>query len=298
MNSSASTAESATAPAVHLTLLSSMLGWEFERALERHVELGLRVLDLKDGLWGNKIETLPEPLAEKAAGLIAAAGLHVECLSSSIGWSPLVDGREVYLARYEAPFAQLLRVIPILRPRTVRLLAPPRPADRSASETLEAFPWIGAIFADWCERIRTAGSEPVVENEAHGCLLAEPSDFHAFANAIGGAAHVSFILDAQNLWQCGGVAPSVLTVHELAPLLGGLHLKGGRAGADGRLDEASSLADATWPVVDVVRAALGLGVLHSICLNPSHGRRPPDHDGGEITLRDIAFLRSHFPTLQ
>ncbi len=295
---SAALPEPFLAPAVHLTLLSSMLGGDFERVVERHVELGLHVLDLKDGLWGHKIEALPEPLAEKAAALISAAGLRVECLSSSIGWSALVDGRETYLARHEEAFAQLLRVVPLLRPRTVRLLAPPRSADRSAIETLAAFPWIGAVFADWCGRIRAAGSAPIIENEAHGCLLAEPADFHAFADAIGRDAGASFILDAQNLWQCRGTAPSVRMVRDLAPLLGGLHLKGGRAGADGRLDEASSLADATWPVLDVVRAALDLGVLRSLCLNPSHGRRPPGYDGGEITLRDIIFLRAHIPSLQ
>jgi hypothetical protein len=285
-------------PAVHLTMLSSMAGGEFERAVARHCELGIRVLDLKDGLWGHNVETIPEALAEKASSLIANSALRVECLSSSIGWSALDEGRENYLARHEPAFQHLLRIVPILRPRTVRLLAPPRPNGSSAAQTLANFPWIGAVFGDWIDRIRAAGAQAVIENEAHGCILADPADFHTFAHAIGRDVRATFILDAQNLWQCSGSAPSVAAVRDLAPLLGGLHLKGGRAGADGYLAEASALADASWPVTDVVRAALDLGVLHSICLNPSHGRRAPEFNGWETTLRDLAFLRTHFPILQ
>ena len=48
---------------------------------------------------------------------------------------------------------------------------------------------------------------------------------------------------------------------ELRDLIGYLHFKGGQAGADGKLAWASSLAEASWPVADIVRRAVADGTV-------------------------------------
>jgi hypothetical protein len=76
-----------------------------------------------------------------------------------------------------------------------------------------------------------------------------------------------------------------------------LHLKGGQAGPDGNLEFASSLADATWPVIDIVRAAIGEGGIKVVCLNPSHGKRAAGYDTFAIARDDAHFLRINDPRI-
>jgi hypothetical protein len=78
----------------------------------------------------------------------------------------------------------------------------------------------------------------------------------------------------------------------LRPLIGCVHLKGGRTEGNGRaLVHASALEDASWAVADIMRAVVADGVSPIICLNPSHGKTPPGWKLADITQRDIAFLR-------
>jgi hypothetical protein len=98
------------------------------------------------------------------------------------------------------------------------------------------------------------------------------------------------------MWQMG-TFPTVSACEEMRPLAASLHLKGGRSGPDGRLAEASSLREASWPVLPVLHKMLTDGRIESICLNPSHGARSGDYDIWQVALDDLAFLREHFPTL-
>ncbi len=45
--------------ATRLTMLNSMAGEDFAAALDRHVAWGIRDLDLRDGIYGHWLKTLP-----------------------------------------------------------------------------------------------------------------------------------------------------------------------------------------------------------------------------------------------
>jgi len=60
----------------------------------------------------------------------------------------------------------------------------------------------------------------------------------------------------------------------------------------GDLKYASSLEDASWPVIDIVKAVIKDGISPVICLNPSHGKRRPGFI--DNPLKDIDFLRKNF----
>jgi hypothetical protein len=96
----------------------------------------------------------------------------------------------------------------------------------------------------------------------------------------------------QNLWQ-NGTFPTLEVYHQLRPLMGALHLKGGRADEAGNLLWVAPLEEASWPVLEIVRAVIADGVAPFICLNPSHGQRPAGYDDWQVAQRDIEFLRRH-----
>ncbi|MBC8101055.1 MAG: hypothetical protein H7Z41_00525, partial [Cytophagales bacterium] len=111
---------------VQLTLLSSILGGDFPLALERQKGIGIRYLDLKDGLWGKTIEQLNEEEAACAAALLEESGLQVHCFSTSVGHTPLEPGTDenAFRARHEPALGNAIHVARTLRPQVIRLLAP------------------------------------------------------------------------------------------------------------------------------------------------------------------------------
>ena len=68
-------------------MLNNMAGPDFPVALDRHAALGLRLVDLKDGLWGQKVEDLNDEQSTRAATLIGERNLEVHCLSTALGWA-------------------------------------------------------------------------------------------------------------------------------------------------------------------------------------------------------------------
>lgn len=286
--------EMARAP-VYLTLLSTILGPDFPTALERQRAVGIRFLDLKDGLWGKTIEQLDEDETERAASLITVAELQVHCFSTSVGLSTLEPNTDeaTFRARHEQLLRNALRVAHTLRPQMIRLLPPhlsPMPGELAIERLFREFPWAIGVYQEWIDTIIRAGFGVLIENEARGCLLGSVADILQFFAALN-RPDVRYTWDVQNLWQ-SGTFPSREVYQQLRPLMGALHLKGGRAGEDGfTLAWASSLEDASWPVLEIVRAVVADGTTPYICLNPSHGQRPPGWYMREIAQRDMAFLR-------
>lgn len=282
---------------MQLTMLNTMAGADFELAARRHAELGLKWLDLKDGLWGETINDLRLDNAQRVIEIARAHGLKVHCLSSSVGYSNLADGEDAFREKHLPTLEHVLRVANILQPQVVRLLGatllPQSPAEsvmpRSAMPRVEhEFPWVFTAYRQMIERVRDAGFAVGIENEVHGCILATPGDVWRFFERVGGSAY--FIYDVQNLWQMG-TFPSLEVYRQLRPIMGGLHLKGGRS-EDGRtLKWAADLEEASWPVVDIVRAAVADGVAPVVCLNPSHGQKQEGYDVWDVAQRDVAFLR-------
>lgn len=297
---------STTLPAtrtVHVTLLGSMAGSDFPSALRKQASLGLKLLDLKDGLWGRRVEELDAQQAEDIAALVQAEGMAVDCLSTSIGCLSFKHGmsEEAFRAACDPLVANIVRTAGTLRPRMVRLLLPshlPRAEGETSFAALRrSAPWVITAYREWMDRIVETGTTPVLENEAHGCVFATPDDIQAFFAALERPA-ARYIWDVQNLWQMG-VFPSLASYARLQPLMASLHLKGGRADSPGGpLVTAAALEDASWPVRDIVGAVLADGVVPVICLNPSHGAKPPGWDLWATAIRDLEFLRKHFPTIQ
>lgn len=290
---------------MQLTMLNSMAGPDFPVALDRHVALGLRLVDLKDGLWGQKVEDLNDEQTVRAAALIDERGLEVHCLSTALGWVDANLGEAAWRTGQEKLLQRVLQVAAILRPRYVRMLAvragtAEKPVRWSYSETVTAHPWLPAAYAGMVRQINAAGFAACIENEAKYCALATPEDVVAFFAALrplvsGGVC--DYIWDVQNMWQMG-TFPTLAGLQILRPYLRLLHLKGGRADAHGVLTEASGLRTASWPVRPILEEIRRAGTVGVICLNPSHGKRPAEYDVWRMVQDDIAYLRESLPGLE
>lgn len=284
---------------MQLTMLNSMAGADFELAARRHAELGLKWLDLKDELCGQSINELSFENAHRVNAIASANGLKVHCLSSSVGYSNLAEGEVAFREKHLATLDHVLQVAQILQPQVVRLLGatlfPASPGKAPLLGVEREFPWVFEVYRQMIDRIRTSGFAVGIENEVHGCILASVADIQRFFELTSPDGAAYFIYDVQNLWQMG-TFPTLEVYHQLKPLMGGLHLKGGRTkdgdAEDGRaLYWASPLTEASWPVVDFMRAVASDGVAPVICLNPSHGQKPEDYDLWDVAQRDIKFLR-------
>ena len=292
-------------PRIQLTMLNNMAGSDWEQALARHVALGLKWLDLKDSLFGQTINDLSRENAQRIAEQAHSHGLKIHCLSSSIGYSFLSDGEAAFRTRHLSTLDHVLRIAEVLQPQAIRLLgaklaALPPPPNESAMEVVaRQYPWVFSVYGEMIARIRAAGFMVGIENEVDGCILASAPDILAFFERADPDRKAYFIYDVQNLWQMG-VFPSVETYRRLKPLIGGFHLKGGQSNGGGHtLHRASALEDASWPVREIVRAAIDDRVAPVICLNPSHGQRPPDgYSVWETAQRDVAFLRRNFSEVE
>lgn len=290
---------------MQLTMLNSMAGPDFPVALDRQVALGLRLVDLKDGLWGQKVEDLNDEQSARAAALFAERNLEVHCLSTALGWADVNLGERAWRAGQEPLLQRVLQVALILRPRYVRVLAvrigtAEKPAGWSYDETVAAHPWLLTAYADLVRRINAAGFAACIENESRHCALARPEDVVAFFTALRPLVKdgvCDYIWDVQNMWQMG-TFPTLAGLQVLRPYLRLLHLKGGRADAHGVLTEASALRTASWPVLQILEEVRRAGAVGVICLNPSHGKRQPDYDIWRVAQDDIAFLRESLPGLE
>ena len=93
------------------------------------------------------------------------------------------------------------------------------------------------------------------------------------------------------MWQMG-TFPSLAVYKELKPLIGYLHLKGGRSVGNGRdLVWASPLEEASWPVAKIVRSVLRDGISPVICLNMSHGKIARGYDRKRVVGQDLCYVR-------
>ena len=151
------------------------------------------------------------------------------------------------------------------------------------------FPWVMGVYRDWGDEIAASGFGILIENETRGCLLGSVADVQSFFAILDRPA-ARYTWDVQNLWQ-SGTFPSLEVYRQLQPLIGAVHLKGGRRDDDQTLKWAAPLDEASWPVLEIVRAIIADGVAAFICLNPSHGHKPPGWNDWEVAQREVAWLR-------
>ena len=285
----------------HLTILNSMAGSDFAQALDHHVAWGLKYVDLKDAVFGKSIAALTDAEAQTAAQMIAERGLTVYCLSSTLLSGDIEMGEAAFRQQEIQPLDRLLSVAHILQPHFIRLLAA-RSSRRAefadcADYLSQHHPWVWDCYREAAGRLYDAGFHPTIENEAHQCLFSNPNEIVHFFEVLDRHGQVSLIWDVQNLWQMG-TFPSLEVYQQLKPLLGYYHVKGGCTKDGGTaLAYRSSLADASWPVVEITAQVIADGISPVICLNPPHGAPPPDWNGEDDTMRDITFLREHIPEI-
>jgi sugar phosphate isomerase/epimerase len=276
-------------------MLNGMAGADFELCARRHVELGLAWLDLKDGIFGETINDLSLANAQRVAEIAQAHQLGVFCFSTSIGFTNLEEGEAKFRARHLPTVEHVIALAAILRPLRIRLISPtlkPFPVDGKTVDVVERrHPWVFDVYREMIDRLVAAKQRVLLENETPDVIFNSPEAIVRFFARLDRNDRVRYTWDAQNLWQMG-VFPTMEVYRTLKPLIGCIHLKGGRTDGTGReLVHASALEDASWPVAEIVNAALRDGVAPFLSLNPSHGKRPAGWSGWDVTKRDAAFLR-------
>jgi len=282
--------------AAELTVLSSMLSSDFETALDRHVELGMKYVDMKDGIFGKSITQLTLDEAIRAMQLLTDRSLEVYCLSSSLFGGDVSFGEPAFREANLVPLKHLLKTAEILRPRFIRLLVP-QCADGARSERVawvdEHAPWLWRLFREAISAILSAGFQCTIENETGNVIVDGPETALAFMERIDDGSGVKLTWDVQNMWQAG-TFPTVEVYEKLKTVIGYVHLKGGRSETPGgRLVWRSSLADASWPVREIIERVITDGCSPLICLNPSHGA---SQNGEYIDFAeaDIAWMQQSF----
>ncbi|MDD5261084.1 MAG: TIM barrel protein [Methylacidiphilales bacterium] len=266
-----------------LTMLNAMAGHEIEPALDRHVEWGLKDLDLKDQVYGKSIIDLNPDEAERLVGAMQRRGLSAYCFSTILFHEPLTPGEAHFRNSALAALPRTLAVARMVKPKLIRLLDP-RGSGR--------FPdWMIGLYREAVDQISAAGFQTTIENECHDCLFGNVENIIDFFQRLDRPRTATFTWDIQNLWS-NGTFPSLEVYHKLKPWMNYVHFKGGQSETPGgSLKWKSSLADASWPVQDIARQVLRDAISPVWCLNSSHGDHKPGVDYSNVTQNDMAFLR-------
>ena len=287
-----------------LTILNCMAGEDFDAALRQHVRWGLHWLDLKNAIFGKDIIDLTDAEALRARDAIAAHGLEVWCLSTSLFFEDIEQGQDAFTAKLGDKPARAAQLAELLRARKVRLLAARSSRRAAVLDSIrhldQNHPWLIPLYARAVETIARSVASVTIENEVHGCILGSVPEVLGFFERLKAAtnAPVSFTWDVQNFWQMGQF-PTLAIYRALQPLMNYYHLKGGICVRPlGELVYRSSLEDASWPVEDITRQVLRDGVSPVICLNPPHGATKDGYDYADLTRRDLDFLRRRFAEVQ
>jgi sugar phosphate isomerase/epimerase len=168
----------------------------------------------------------------------------------------------------------------------VRLLA-----TQARSRKVEDVPsWAFDQYREAIDTLAATAAGITIENEVGDCVLTGPDAVESFFTTLDRRESVRFTWDVQNMWSLG-TPPSIDLYRRLRPLIGYVHLKGGRANGDGALEWRSSLRDATWPIEEILREVIADGVSPVVCLNPSHGKAPEGWDGAGVVADDVRYLR-------
>jgi hypothetical protein len=281
---------------VKLTMLNTMASDNFVRALDRHLEYGMTVLDLKDWVFGKRIVDLTIEEAGRAGDLADERGLSVYCFSTQLFEPEIELGEEGFRRDHLDKVDHTIEIARILKPGMIRLLSAQTTRraeiDDSVAYLKSEHSWAMPLYGEAIDRIHAAGFHTTIENETGECILSTAQEILDFFTELDRSEKVSFTWDVQNLWELG-TFPSIEVYRSFRHLVKYYHLKGGqREGAGMELRWRSSLEDASWPVAEITRAVVADGATPVICLNGSHGERKEGYDYTDIVRRDIDFIRS------
>jgi sugar phosphate isomerase/epimerase len=276
-----------------LTVLNSMAGTQIEACMDQHVAWGLRLLDLKDRLFGKSVVELYGNEATQIAKWALDRNLSIHTMSTGLFHSDIEAGEGAFREKWMPVLEATLRVAKDLNPHQIRLLMAMSSKRLDILDSVvylkACHAWVFDVYREAIDRIVDAGFEVVVENEVKDCLFSRPQEIVSFFDVLDRQNAVALIWDVQNLWQMG-TFPSLDVYQMLKPLIGMIHVKGGRAEVSGgALVWKAGLAQASWPVVPILKTAIADGVSPVICLNPSHGKKPNGYI--ENTEANLKFLR-------
>lgn len=273
-----------------------MAGKDLERALSFYREWGLNWVDLRDSIYGKTVPELDLVDAERARAALNHTGLELYCLSTSIMFADIDQGERHFRNHYLDSLDKTIAVAKVLRPRLFRLIGAVwrnRPHSGSAISIIRRdYPWLIEMYREAIDKISQAGMLVTIENEAPRCILSSSDEVIEFFEVLGREEKVGFTWDIQNQWACG-VFPSLLEYSRLKPFIQYVHVKGGQYEdpETKTLKWNVSLADANWPVREIVAAIAQDGVSPVLCLNvPSHGIQKPNYDYDGVTKRDLDYL--------
>lgn len=276
-----------------VTVTSSVLGKDFTTVLDRHAELGLTDLDLKDEVFGRAVLDLTDAQVAEVRAQADARGLSVYCLSTVLFRDEIERGEE----HFRGDLARVNRAIEIarmLQPGLVRLIVASTSTRDPAADLLDHLartaPWLLGFYREAISAINGAGFTVTIENEVDGCLFTSAKDATRFFAELPGREAVNFTWDIQNLWEAGEF-PSVETYRTLRDIIGYVHVKGGIADENGHLEWKSSLRDCAWPVAEILGEVVSDGVSPVICVNPCHGQEPDGYDSRAVAAADIRYVQ-------
>ncbi|MCC7355773.1 MAG: sugar phosphate isomerase/epimerase [Anaerolineae bacterium] len=280
-------------------MLSSMAGKDFAHALDQHQAWNLKVLDLKDGIFGKSVTDLTDGEARHAADLINRRGLSVYCLSTMLFAGVLESGPEIFQREHLDRLDRVIAISAILRPALVRLLSPETEKRAEFGNSIRYIarehPWLLRMYAEAIHRLKRAGFPVTIENEVGNNVFSTPEEVVDLFAALGYRDEVGFTWDVQNLWQMGPY-PTMEVYQRLKGVIRYYHLKGGQHGPDSlALQWRTSLEDASWPVIEITRQVVADGVSPVICLNPPHGKPKEGYDYSDLVKRDLDFVRRVIP---
>jgi hypothetical protein len=280
-----------------IIMLNSMANVNFIESLDQQLTWGIKILDLKDNIYGKALIDLSNEEAMEAAENIKSRDMSVYCFSTTLFSGDIELGEEVFRKGSFEKIDRVLELASILKPQVIRLLSPRTNRRQEFANILPYIKtkhkWLIPMYIEAIDKIYEAGYKTTIENEANGCILSKPEEILGLFKAFNRNEKVFFTFDIQNLWQMG-TYPSVEVYEILSHITGYLHLKGSQSLVPGgHTYYGTTLEDASWPVVDVTKKAIteGNGVI--ICLNPIKGQQKDDYDYANITKRDLDYLRNN-----
>lgn len=277
-----------------VTATNSIFGTDVFAQIDQQHALGIRVLDLKDRIFGKAVIDLTPEEAGAVARRAAELDMGVHCMSTVLFDDDAAQGEQHFLERHVTRIDEALRVADVLRPTWIRVMTAQlggRRDGQSLAEHLASQPWLIEAYRTVIARVHAAGFATIVENEIEDGILRDPEDVDAFFASVGDAGEVGFTWDVQNMWETG-TFPSLGAYERLRPHLRYVHVKGGRMEPGDPTLWKARLRDASWPVADILEAVAADGSSPVVCINPCHGIVPPEgYDELASAIDDITYVQ-------
>lgn len=279
-----------------ITMLNFMAGLDFIESLDQQLKWGIKILDLRDNIYGKSLIDLSDDEAMEAAQNIKSRNMTVYCFSTTLFSEDIELGEEVFKKNHIEKIDRILELARILKPKVIRLLAA-RSSKRGEFTNILPYikthkTWLIPMYRKAINKIDRAGFTATIENEANACILSKPEEILGFFKELNCGGRVFFTYDVQNLWLMG-TYPSVEVYGMLSDITGYFHLNGSQSLVDGGYTRyCTSLEDASWPVIEITKKAITEGNGVVICLNPLKGEKKNEYDYADITKRDLDYLRN------